>query len=96
MDIFLRGTYKILEVLKNTKAKGLEDIHAGDTIAFEIILQKRGSDRNHNWKRPLVHITNVSTGVTTIKEFSTTVKLLESFKLEKVNPQIPKLKHLEK
>lgn len=83
--MFMRGTYKITEILKKTKAKGLEDIQVGDVIVFEVILAKRGIDRNFNWLRPTVNVTNLSTGITTEKEFSTVVKLLDSFKWENYN-----------
>lgn len=82
MGLFMRGTYRIVEILKKTKAKGFEDVRIGDIIAFEITLAKRGSDKNLNWLRPLVDITNLSTGFTVTKDFSTTVNLLENFEWE--------------
>jgi uncharacterized protein YehS (DUF1456 family) len=82
--ILVQNSYKIVKILKKTKAKGLEDIQELDIIHLSIQLTKRGSDRNHNWQRPLVKVENKRTNNISYKEFSTLTKLLESFELEEV------------
>ena len=47
--MLVKNTYKIVRIIKKTKAKGLEDVLEGDILELSIEFTKRGSDRNYNW-----------------------------------------------
>ena len=79
--MLVKNSYKIIKIIKQTKAKGLEDVIEGDILELSIEFTKRDTDRNHNWQRPLVKVENKRTLKFDYKEFSTVTKLLDSFEL---------------
>ena len=82
--MLVKNSYKIVKILKKTKAKGFEDLQEGDVLKFVIEFKKRGVDNNFNWQRPLVKIKNLRTLNVVYKEFSFITKLLNNFETMEV------------
>jgi len=80
---YLSNKFKVTKILKRTQAEGLKLVKEGDEITVSIQFKKRGSDRNYNWKRPLVRVAH--NNKTYVKEFSTFTKAITHFELERID-----------
>ena len=75
--------YRVINVLKQTKAKIFTDIKVGDIIQFSTPIEYAGSNRGNTYAVD-VKIENLNNKDVSYKTFNQLPKLLEHFNLEEV------------
>lgn len=83
--IKLTGTYRVVRVTKNTKAKMFGDINAGDMIVFELELNRVGMNGRGGTYATYIKSTNLRTGQSAGKSMNEIDPILSCFEFEQVS-----------